>query len=284
MSKLLLVNNEFKERKDFGVDVEDRGYQFGDGIYEVIRVYENKIFKMEDHIKRLWRSARELQLELPFSKAELTGNLFQLVEKEKPGTGIIYLQVTRGVAPRVHHFPAGAQSLAVAYTSKLERPVDIIQKGGKAVTVEDIRWLRCDIKSLNLLGNVLAKQTAVENNAAEAIMHRSEIVTEGSSSNFMIVKEGKVITHPADNFILNGITRMTIKELAAKLNIPFAERTFTLKEMFNADEAFVTSTVYEVLPITEIDGKTIGSGRPGPVTSRLLKAFEELLSLSLSSS
>jgi len=277
MSKLLLVNNTFKKRKDFYVDVEDRGYQFGDGIYEVIRVYENKVFKMEEHLQRLWRSARELRLELPFSKTELADNLLQLVIREKPGTGIIYLQVTRGTAPRVHHFPADARPLAVAYTRTLERPVGALRKGAGAVTVEDIRWLRCDIKSLNLLGNVLAKQTAVENKAAEAVMHRGEIVTEGSSSNFMIVKNGEVITHPANNFILNGITRMTVKKLAAKLGIPFIERTFTLKEMFNADEAFVTSTVYEVLPIIEIDGKVIGSGRPGPVTRRLLKAYEELL-------
>jgi len=276
MSELLLVNNTIKERKGFGVDVEDRGYQFGDGIYEVIRVYDNKVFKMEEHLQRLWRSARELRLELPFSKAELVDNLLQLVAREKLGTGIIYLQVSRGTAPRVHHFPPGVQPLAIAYTRELERPVDILQKGARAVTIEDIRWLRCDIKSLNLLGNVLAKQAAVENNVEEAVMHRGEVVTEGSSSNFMIVKEDAVITHPADNFILNGITRMTVKELAAELNIPFVERTFTLEEMFSADEAFITSTTDEVMPVIEIDGKPIGNGRPGSITSRLQKAFKEL--------
>ena len=271
---MILVNNLLVERKGFGVDIEDRAYQFGDGVYEVIRVYGGKVFAMSRHLDRLWRSCAELKIPLPFGKDDLAASFAELVKvNQLSGDGIIYLQVSRGVAPRVHQFPAESGPLLVAYTREVQRPLQAMENGGSVITAEDIRWLRCDIKSLNLLGNVLAKQAAVEKGAIEAIMHRGNTVTEGSSSNFFIVREGAVYTHPLNNLILGGITREIIVELAGELNLTLRQQPFTVDQAYGAEEAFITSTISEVLPIISIDGRTIGSGAPGPVTRQLQKAF-----------
>lgn len=274
---MILVNNNFVERKDFCVDIEDRAYQFGDGVYEVIRVYGGKIFALDGHLNRLWRSSQGILISLPFEKDDLKKNLLHLIKLNNIDDGIIYLQVSRGVAPRIHHFPQDVKPLLISYTKKVERPYKLMEEGGKAVTVEDIRWMRCDIKSLNLLGNVLAKQAALERGAVEAILHRGNTVTEGSSSNFFIVSNGLIYTHPADNFILGGITREIVINLISKLKLPFCDRVFTVNEMYKADEAFITSTTSEILPIIDIDGRTVGTGVPGPVTRLIRSAFEEII-------
>lgn len=274
---MILVNQSFLERKDFGVDLEDRAYQFGDGVYEVIRVYGGQVFAMDEHLKRLWRSAKEIRISIPFQKDQLEAKLIELVKINNVNNGAIYLQVSRGVAPRVHSFPGGVQPVVVSYTKSSERPVEQMKEGVRAVTFEDIRWMRCDIKSLNLLGNVLAKQAAVEKGAAEAIMHRGEVVTEGSSTNIFMVKGGAVYTHQPDNLILAGVTRGYVVRLAKELNIDLFERAFTLNEIYEADEVFATSTTYEVLPVTGIDGRVVGSGLPGPLTRRLQGAFEKII-------
>lgn len=274
---MILVDNSFVNRKDFGVDMEDRAYQFGDGVYEVIRVYGGSLFAMDRHLDRLWRSAGEISITLPFKKEELAGQLVELVKINGVNNGAVYLQVSRGAAPRVHHFPPDAKPLLVAYTKNVERPLKQIKEGVKAVTFEDIRWLRCDIKSLNLLGNVLAKQSAVEKGAVEAILHRGGVVTEGSSTNIFMVKGGTIHTHPENNLILSGVTRGIVVRLAKQLNITLLEEPFTVEEVYQAGEIFATSTTYEVLPITAVDGRTIGSGRPGPVTRMLQEAFEKAI-------
>ncbi len=189
---------------------------------------------------------------------------------------MIYLQVTRGVAPRNHAFPTEVTAPTfVAYVNEIERPTDSIKSGVKTIITEDIRWLRCDIKSLNLLGNVLAKQKAVQKGCYEAILHRGQEVTEGSTSNIFIVKNGVVITHEPNHLILKGITKEVVLQLCAKQNIPVEERTFTLEDLAQADEVFLTSTTSEVTPIIAMNGKKAGAGVPGPVTRKLQAWYEQ---------
>src|SRR5690625_4579238 len=225
----MLVNDQIVARDNI-VNIEDRGYQFGDGVYEVIGVYEGKPFMLDEHMERLKRSAREIQLSLPYSTDQLKSKLVELVAINKLGEGIIYMLVSRGTASREHYFPdADVSPITIAYTREEERMTATEEQGATAVLTEDIRWLRCDIKTLNLLPNVLAKQKAVENNAIEAILHSGETVTEASASNVFIVKDGELFTHPANNYILSGITRKKIIQLCETLGIKVNEETFTVR-------------------------------------------------------
>ncbi|WHX99655.1 D-amino-acid transaminase [Neobacillus sp. DY30] len=271
-----LLNGEIIERSQAKVDVEDRGYQFGDGIYEVIRVYNGKMFTAAEHLSRFKRSSESIGITLPFSSLELTEMLNELIIKNNLNTGNIYMQVTRGVAPRNHLFPTGnVVPTLTAYTINGVRPLENLKSGVKTILTEDIRWLRCDIKSLNLLGNLLAKQKASEQGCFEAIQHRGQDVTEGSSSNIFIVKNGTVITHESNHLILKGITKDVILNLCMKNNIPVQERTFSLAELEEAEEVFLSSTTAEVMPIIEIDGKKVKSGIPGPLTCKLQDLFQK---------
>lgn len=271
-----LLNGEIIDRSEAKVDVEDRGYQFGDGVYEVIRVYNGKMFTLTEHLKRFANSAESIGISIPFSIVELTEMLEDLLLKNNLQTGNIYMQVTRGTAPRNHLFPTGnVPPTLVAYTIKGVRPLENLKSGVKAILTEDIRWLRCDIKSLNLLGNLLAKQKASEQGCFEAIQHRGQDVTEGSSSNIFIVKNGTVITHESNHLILKGITKDVIVDLCKKNNIPVLERTFSLAELGEADEVFLSSTTSEVMPVIEIDGNKIKSGNPGPLTRNLQDFFKK---------
>lgn len=275
MSKILF-NDEIIERGNI-VDIEDRAYQFGDGIYEVIGVYNGKPLMLDEHMKRLERSAGEIRLTLPESTAQLKKRLEKLVSVNKLNEGIIYMQVSRGIASREHYFPSkDVTPVTVAYTREEERMTDVEDQGATAVLVDDIRWLRCDIKTLNLLPNAMAKQEAVENNAIEAILHRGDTVTEASASNVYMVKNGELYTHPADNYILNGITRKKLLQLSADLGIKVNEETFTVGELLTADEVFISATKLDVIPILKVDGHTIGNGSPGEVTQKLTKAFRSL--------
>ena len=270
-----LLNGEFIKRSEAKVDVDDRGFQFGDGVYEVIRTYNGKLFTVEEHVNRFKKSMDSISISLPLTTVQLTRLLEELIVKNNLNDGMIYLQVTRGIAPRNHAFPsASIAPTLVAYTKKLERPVRNMKFGVKTILTEDIRWLRCDIKSLNLLGNVLAKQQAAVQGCYEAILHRGQEVTEGSTSNIFIVKNGVLITHASDNLILKGITKDVILQLCAINNIPFEERTFTLEELALADEVILSSTTSEVMPIIEMNGKKVKGGLPGPFTRRLQKLYE----------
>ncbi|MDF2788215.1 MAG: D-alanine aminotransferase [Neobacillus sp.] len=270
-----LLNGSIIERSEAKVDVEDRGYQFGDGVYEVIRIYNGKMFTAAQHLKRFFKSAKSIGISIPFTELQLTEMLEELLIKNNLETGNIYMQVTRGTAPRNHLFPTGnVVPTLVAYTIKGVRPLDSLKSGVKAILTEDIRWLRCDIKSLNLLGNLLAKQKASELGCFEAIQHRGQDVTEGSSSNIFIVKNGTVITHESNQLILKGVTRDVILNLCTKNNIPVQERTFSLAELEEAEEVFLSSTTAEVMPVIEIEGKKIKTGIPGPLTSKLQDLFK----------
>lgn len=271
-----LLNGEIIERSEAKVDVEDRGYQFGDGVYEVIRIYNGKMFTIDEHLERFVKSAESIGITIPFTSLQLSEMLEELLIKNNLETGNIYMQVTRGIAPRNHVFPTGnVVPTLVAYTIKGVRPLESLKSGVKAILTEDIRWFRCDIKSLNLLGNLLAKQKASEQGCFEAIQHRGDNVTEGSSSNIFIVKNGMVITHESNNLILKGITKDVILELCIKYNIQVQERTFSLAELEEAEEVFLSSTTSEVMPVIEIEGKKIRAGVPGPITQKLQGLFEK---------
>ena len=270
---MILLNNQLIEREQASIDIEDRGYQFGDGVYEVIRVYNGKLMYMAEHLKRLKRSTAAIHIVPTMSDEELAEKLIELVQVNNVQNGIVYMQVTRGVAPRNHAFPKSSSSVLTAYTKPLERPMDMMNNGVSTHSIEDFRWLRCDIKSLNLLGNVLAKQEALEHGCQEAIFHRGDKITEGGSSNIFIVESNVLITHPADNLILNGIIRQKVIDLAIDLGLPIIERVFTFDELLNADEAFLTSTTQEVMPIIKVDDTLIANGQPGSWTKRLQEAF-----------
>ncbi|MBD0380999.1 D-amino-acid transaminase [Paenibacillus sedimenti] len=264
----------FLEKKDLHISPDDRGYYFGDGVYEVFRVYNGRIYEQEAHMQRLQKSASEVRIALPYSSQEIENILSKLVHENGIVEGTIYMQITRGEAPRAHPFPKDAQPVMLAYCTDVKRPTATIQSGIHAISFEDIRWLRCDLKTLNLLPNVMAKQAALDHGVQEVILHRSGTVTECSASNFMMVKDHILYTHPANNLILHGITRAVVLRLARALQIDVKEEPFTLQQLQQADEAFITGTTVEVTPVIHIDGKPIGSGEPGPITRKLQNEFE----------
>ena len=274
----VLINERLLEEKDANVAYNDRGYVFGDGIYEYIRVYDNHPFTANAHFERLLRSAKEIGLELNYTVNGLIELVRELIAANGVVNGGVYIQVTRGTAPRDHAFPApSVKANITAFTKTYDRPYKLLEEGINAVTTEDIRWLRCDIKSLNLLGNVLAKEYAVKYNAQEAIQHRGETVTEGSSSNVYAIKDGVIYTHPINNYILNGITRMVIKEVAQEKGVSFKEETFTLDFLKNADEVLVSSTSIEVMPVVKLNGEAVGDGKVGPITKSLQEGFNRYI-------
>lgn len=271
MQQYVFLNDRWVAPEEAVVSVEDRGFQLGDGIYEVVRVYGGKPFALQQHVDRLARSARELELPLPATAESLADIIREAPARRNLCEAQVYIQVTRGAAGRVHHFPPSVEPTLVAYASEARvQPPEAYAEGLTAIVVSDERWLRCDIKSIMLLANGLAKEKARRAGAIEALLERDGIgITEGSSSNLFIVRDGTLLTAPAGPYILRGITRDIVLDLARTDSIPADERFFDRDELFGADEAFVTSTNMEVLPITTIDGQRIGTGHPGPVTQRL---------------
>ncbi|MFC4714456.1 D-amino-acid transaminase [Planococcus dechangensis] len=275
----ILSNGEIVKEQDLEISKEDRGYQFGDGIYEVIRVYEGDLFTATEHIDRFYQSAEKIRITVPYTKDVFHKMLHDLVEMNSIDNGQVYVQITRGAAERNHQFPVNVEPVVVGYTKSVERPVAFMEQGVKATLIEDVRWLRCDIKSLNLLGNVMAKQQAYEEGYFEAVLHRGDTVTEGSSSNMYGIKDGVVYTHPATNLILNGITRRVILEICEEFGIKVVEEPFTKQQALEMDEFFMSSTTTEVMPVVEISGHTIGNGTPGKMTRKLQQAFEARIKL-----
>ena len=262
------------------VQLEDRGYQFGDGIYEVTRIYNGKPFALPRHLERCRRSLRELRIPITYMDEELTAIHNDLIRKSGIRNGAIYFQITRGCAPRTHSFPDQIVPLLSMTIRESTPDADQQENGIHCILAEDIRWLRCDIKSLNLLGNVLAKQEAHDKGVQGTIQFRKDqnLITEGSSSNFFIVKDGIIWTHPTNNYILKGVTRsILMEELIPKLGYTVVEKAFTPEFALTADEAFVTSTSLEVTPVVDIDGHTIGSGASGDVSRNLLREYHKLV-------
>lgn len=271
----VLWNDRIVKEGEIVISPEDRGYQFGDGIYEVVKVYNGKVFTAEEHLDRFYLSAEKISLVIPYTKEQLLKLLQDLIEANGLQTGHIYFQITRGAIARNHPFPNPAiPTVLTGNVKENPRPLANFEKGVKTILADDVRWLRNDIKSLNLLGAVLAKQKAVEAGCYEAILHREGTVTEGSSSNIFGIKDGVLYTHPANNLILKGITRQVVLQCASEIGLPVVEEAFTTEALFQMDELIVTSTTSEVTPIIEVEGKAIGSGVPGEWTRKLQAAFD----------
>ncbi len=272
---IVYLNGEYLPLEQATVSVEDRGFLFGDGIYEVVRYYGGRPFQLDAHRARLEHSAAGARLPLPPAVANLAGIMERLLAENNLQDTCFYIQATRGAArPRTHAFPARPQPLLLVMPqAPFALPPDGREHGIKTITVPDLRWARCDIKSIMLLPNVMAKTQAREAGAFEAILVRDGTVMEGSSTNIFAILDGALRTHPLDNSILGGITRQLALRLASDLKLKLLESAFTREEMYAAAEVFLTSTTAEVLPITRVDQHTIGTGEPGPVTLRLYKAF-----------
>lgn len=276
MPRLAYVNGRYLPHREAAVHIEDRGYQFADGVYEVVPVVGRALVDEEAHLDRLERSLAELHIEMPMSRRSIQLVSRELIRRNALSHGIIYLQVTRGVAPRDHKFPARSKP-ALVMTTRQTKPQSeaLISQGVSVITIPDIRWERCDIKSISLLPNVLGKQKAVEAGAFEAWqVDREGRVTEGTSTNAWIVTaQRKVVTRHANNAILNGITRLSLIRLINREGYEFEERAFTLEEAKTASEAFLTSSSSFVMPVTKLDGEPIGDGRPGPLTEKLRQHY-----------
>ncbi|WP_102028020.1 D-amino-acid transaminase [Salirhabdus sp. Marseille-P4669] len=275
---ILLKNHNFIHRSEAKTDIEDRGYTFGDGVYEVIRIYNGAYFMLEYHLNRLQYSLNEVGINYDVESEDLETLLSELLNKNTIEDGAIYLQITRGIAPRKHPYPTNSQPELYAYPIPVSSPKKEQEQGVHLTLVEDLRWLRCDIKSLNLLYNVMVKQKAVDSGAYEALLYRSkDHITEGSSSNFFGIKNGKVLTHPANNYILNGITRIAVQKICKSQGIPFVEKVLSVDELAELDEAFIASTTAEVVPVTKIDDVVIGDGTVGEIAKKLQAGFLQLI-------
>lgn len=277
MLRIAYVNGRYVEHADAVVHIEDRGYQFADSVYEVCEVARGYIIDMKGHLDRLARSLKELQIDWPVHRSALEVILAEVARRNRVRNGLVYLQVTRGVAPRDFPFPADIRPSLVV-TSKRIDPAQLqarVEKGVAVITLPENRWDRVDIKSTGLLPNVLAKQKAREAGSFEAwFVDTDGNVKEGSSSNAWIVtRDGALVTRPADHGILRGITRTTLFEVAAKLGLAIEERMFSVEEAKAAREAFITSATTVVMPVVEIDGQAVANGHPGTVALSLRAAF-----------
>ena len=276
MSRIAYVAGQYLPHRQAAVHVEDRGYQFADGVYEVIAVTGGRLIDEAPHLARLHRSLSELRIPLPMPDAALRLVLREVIRRNGVDNGIVYLQITRGAAPRDHAFPKAVKPVLVV-TARRSRPPNprLGQDGIVVITIPDIRWLRCDIKSVSLVPNVLGKQQAREAGAYEAWqVDREGQVTEGTSTNAWIVThDGEVVTRAPDSAILNGVTRRAVLEIVHREGYRFAERPFSVAEAKAAREAFLTSTTAELLPIVRIDGEPVADGKPGPLSRKLREGY-----------
>jgi len=278
MSRIAYVNGCYVPLADAKVSIEDRGYQFGDGVYEVCEVRGGRLIDARRHLARLKRSLDELRIRMPMSDAALRLVLHEVVARNRIEYGILYLQITRGVARRDHAFPPPEVAPSLVVTARplaKTRNATLAATGIAVISVPDIRWGRVDIKTISLLPNVLAKQAAVEEGARDAwFVDRDGNVTEGASANAWIVTAaGTVVTRPADDGILRGVTRTVLFEVIKAQGLAIEERPFGLAEAYAAREAFATSATQIVVPVVRIDGRAIGDGKPGPVATTLRRAF-----------
>jgi D-alanine transaminase len=274
---LVYLNGETLPLSEAHVPVLDRGFIFGDGVYEVVPIYGRKPFRADQHLARLARSLDKVRISNPHTPEEWMELVGRIVDAYPAADQLVYIQVTRGVAKRLHPFPKDAKPTVFIMTSSHTPPsAEVRARGVTCVTMDDIRWLRCDIKSVSLLGNILAAQYAVEQNAVEAIQFRDDYLTEGSASNVWIVKDGKVCGPHNDNLVLEGIRYGLIQELCAAEGIPFELRRIPRVDVLAADEVLISSAGKEVLPVTSIDHRPVASGMPGPVYRRLYEAYQRV--------
>lgn len=270
------LNGVFLPIEQACVPVLDRGFLFGDGVYEVIPVYGGTLFRLEEHLQRLDHSLAGIRITNPLSRALWRDTLDELVERNGGGDQSIYFQITRGAAPkRDHAFPANVlPTIFMMSTPLAPLPEDLAQNGIAAITLADIRWQKCDIKAITLLPNVLLRQEAIDHGAAEAILLRDGLAVEGAASNLFIVKDGTIITPPKSPHLLPGITRDLILELAAEHKVPHRETVITEAELRAADEVWLTSSTKEILPVTRLDNSAVSGGKPGPVWAKLIALYQ----------
>jgi D-alanine transaminase len=276
MSSIVYLNGQFLPRSEAKLSVDERAFFFGDGIYEVTRAIGGRLFEWARHLRRLERGLREMRLTPSITGEELESISLRLLRDNDftDGEAAVYLEITRGAAPRTHHFPPpGTPCTIFLSATRFTPPHDVRAKGGTAVTFPDFRWARGDIKSLNLIPSVLAKQHAVDNSATEAIFVRDGAMTEGSHTNVFGVLDGELRTYPESNYILAGITRDVVLELAAELAIPVRLMPIFTPEFAHLEELFITGTTSDVMPIVALNGLPVGDGRPGRITMSLYEAL-----------
>lgn len=271
---LAFLNGQFLPRATAAVPVEDRGFVFGDGVYEVWRVVGGRLFETERHLARLTSGLRELRIPAPdlVDPARLTAIADRLLTDDAllDGEATLYVEITRGVAPRTHAFPTGRIPPTVFATANAFKPADELRRAGATcITMPDIRWLRCDIKTIQLLPNVLGKQAAAEAGALDVLFVRDGIITETSHANVLAVIDGVLRTHPTNNLILPGITRAVVLELARDLGMPVSEEAFAPADLPRASEVFLAGTTTDVMPIVRVDDVVIADGKPGPIATTL---------------
>lgn len=276
MSSVVYLNGEYLPRSEAKLSVDERGFFFGDGVYEVTRAVDGRLFESARHLKRLARGLRELRLDPAQSLDEIEQISLELLRRNDitSGEGTVYLQITRGAAPRTHHFPpAGTPCTVFLSAQRFALPSDKRASGVAVVTYPDIRWSRCDIKTVNLLAAVMAKQHAVDHGVFEAIFVKESAITEGSHTNVFGVIDGELRTYPSSNMILPGITRDVVLEVAREVGVPVNETPFHIHHVPQLQECFLTGTTTDVMPVVSIDGTAVGDGTPGKVTMALYDAL-----------
>jgi D-alanine transaminase len=276
MDQTVFLNGEFLPLAEAKVPVLDRGFIFGDGVYEVVPVYSKVPFRLEEHLARLERSLAAVGIRNPYTREQWRGFVAGIVERQPAQDQGVYFQVTRGVAKRDHAFPKNAEPTVFMMSNPLVPPPPaLVENGAAAITARDNRWLRCDIKSTSLIGNVLLRQLSAEVDAVETILFRDGKLTEASSSNVFVVRGGTIQSPPKNELILPGITYDVVIELARAHDLPLEFRSISEAEVRAADELWVTSSSKEVLAIVTLDGKTMGDGRPGPVFRRMYQHYQD---------
>lgn len=277
MTKIAYVNGQYLPENEANISIFDRGFLFGDGIYEAISVVDGKLIDVEPHLARLDRSLGEISMRSPLSRDEIIFMLKKLTKRNNFAEGLLYFQITRGIAPRAFHFPdKNVSGSLIAFTIPMAL-VDRVEarEGVKVITISEQRWARRDIKSIGLLPQCLGKQTAVEQDCYEALMVEDGMITEGTSSTAYLIKNNTVITRPLSHAVLPGVTRRVLLMLAQSNEIQIEERTFSPQEAYGADEFCITAASNFVMPVIEIDGKTIGDGKPGKIVARLRELYVE---------
>ena len=278
MKNITYINNKFVKNSNAKISVEDRGFLFGDSIYELISVFNKKIVNIDQHLNRLKSSLNKVKIKYNFNKKKIRKIINKLIKLNNVINGYIYIQITRGVAERKHEFPKQYKPTTIIFTKNLNIDKKIYKKGVKIITIPDLRWLRRDIKTTSLLPNVLSKQLAVEKNAFESWLIDNGNITEGSTSNAWIIKSSNtIITHPANTKILKGVTRDTVIKILKKNNFNVIEKPFNLIEAKNAKEAFLTSSTLSVLPVVKIDNYNISNGKPGDITKKIMYLYNNYI-------
>jgi D-alanine transaminase len=273
---MVFLNGKFLPIEEAKVPVLDRGFIFGDGVYELVPVYSRVPFRLDEHLARLERSLAETRIRNPYTRAQWRELIYRLVDAQSFDDQGLYFQVTRGVAKRDHAFPKDVEPTVFMMSNPLVTPPrELVQKGAAAVTAQDNRWLRCDIKSISLIGNCLLRQLSAGEGAAETILFREGKLTEASASNVFVVKRGVILSPPKSSLILPGITYDVVVELAGANGLPLELRDITEPEVRGADEIWVSSSSKEVLPVVSLDAVPVGDGRPGPLFGRMYQLYQE---------